>query len=824
MSRRPWGQRGRSGGGNSSPPPAVTITSVSQTAGTVNGGTIITVNGTGFTSDVTSTLGTATWVNSSTITIDTNAHIAGSFSWTITAHSVTSGPQTFTYLSHPVVSAITPNSGPLTISSTASVTCTGLPPTASGIAPAVAIGGVACTVNSWVPGTNTVNITIPANTTTGDVVVTVDTVASSGTVAWTANPPPAELSATNIDTNGGTGSIGGLYFVSGCTASVNINGTPTPLTITFLSSTSLQFTLASGTYTPSTGTGWPLTVTNPDTQSSTQSIFVITTEVSPATTMGANLIAWYRADSYATPTWDDLTGYAQNLTITGVPTYNSSDSNFNDQATVTWDGSTTYATKSGFSLQGGTVLWVMVIYRCTSSSTGPYEIASYSTTDNFEMRVQSSTLKSFWDETGLSISSGSTPANTVYAAYSYIQGGSPPLLGSLVGIGGTEVDATGSGTTNPQATGLFQISNRFNTGYEFVGQIAEVIVCNVKPNSSQYSALYGYANFRYMIDTYPTVIGATDVQTTGGVIRISGTNFLSGATVTVSGGIGYLGTATVLNSGSLEVTIPAGVYTPGLYDVTVANPDQESVSATAILQVVASADPWSILGNNCIGWYRADNIASPTSPPVTGSSVSGMVDISRLKNDAIQSTGGNQPTWNSANTGIDGQPSVHFAGSQFLDVAAFNLSANTGNTIYVWIVYGQASAPASEGCFVAYANGEWFDLRVETTGKPRVFWDASNLTWGTSLTGGYQALLGYATSTNTTTPPIGINVSNGTAITGTGSQIAIVSGDALSIGGHTDGTITLNGCDIAEIVIANGSVTSGQLLAMQSYFSARYGV
>src|SRR5436190_3707177 len=105
------------GGGN----PAPTVSSISPNSGTANGGTAVTITGTGFLAGATVKLGgTAatgvTVVNSTSITATTAAHAAGTVNVVVTNTDAQSGTLTngYTYTGAnpaPTVSVISPNSG-----------------------------------------------------------------------------------------------------------------------------------------------------------------------------------------------------------------------------------------------------------------------------------------------------------------------------------------------------------------------------------------------------------------------------------------------------------------------------------------------------------------------------------------------------------------------------------------------------------------------------------------------------------------------------------------------------------------------------------------
>ncbi|MGF6897551.1 hypothetical protein ABIA39_007924, partial [Nocardia sp. GAS34] len=94
-----------------------TLTSISPASGSAAGGTTVVLTGTNLTGVTAVSFGgtpaASFTVNSSTqITAVTPAHSAGTVSVTVTAAGGTSNGVAFTYIAVPVLTAVTPNSGP----------------------------------------------------------------------------------------------------------------------------------------------------------------------------------------------------------------------------------------------------------------------------------------------------------------------------------------------------------------------------------------------------------------------------------------------------------------------------------------------------------------------------------------------------------------------------------------------------------------------------------------------------------------------------------------------------------------------------------------
>jgi hypothetical protein len=252
----------------SSSAPAPTVTSISPNTGTTNGGTGVTITGTGFQSGATVSLGgsAATSVNvvsSTSITATTAAHAAGASNVLVTNSDGQSGtlPNGYSYIVSnpaPKVTAITPNSGPATGGTTVTITGTGFLTGA-----AVTLGGTAASGVNVVSSTSiTATAAAHAAGAVSVVVTNSDNQSSTLANAFTYVPAPAvtSMAPSTGPANGSTGAtITGTNFLSGAT--VSFGGTAAT-GVTVASSASITVTApahAAGTV--------DVVVTNPDGQS-----------------------------------------------------------------------------------------------------------------------------------------------------------------------------------------------------------------------------------------------------------------------------------------------------------------------------------------------------------------------------------------------------------------------------------------------------------------------------------------------------------------------------------------------------------------------------
>ena len=186
------------GGGN----PAPTVISITPNSGTANGGTAVTITGTGFLAGATVKLGgTAatgvTVVSSTSITATTPAHAAGAVSVVVTNSDAQTGTLTngYTYTTSnpaPTVSAITPNSGTANGGTAVTITGTGFLAGAT-----VKLGGTAATGVTVVSSTS-ITATTPAHAAGAVSVVVTNSDAQTGTLT----------NGYTYTTTGGGGTIG----------------------------------------------------------------------------------------------------------------------------------------------------------------------------------------------------------------------------------------------------------------------------------------------------------------------------------------------------------------------------------------------------------------------------------------------------------------------------------------------------------------------------------------------------------------------------------------------------------------------------------------
>jgi IPT/TIG domain-containing protein len=247
--------------------PAPTITSITPNTGTANGGTAVTITGTGFLAGATVSLGgtAATGVNvagSTSITATTPAHAVGAVTVMVTNTDTQNGSLTdgYTYTASnpaPTVTSITPNTGTTAGGTSVTITGTGFLAGAT-----VSLGGVAATgVN--VVGSTSITATTPAHTAGAVSVVVTNTDAQSGLLnngytytTSTGGGPIAFVQAKAATPQTASASVAVTYPVAQTLGNLNlvaVGWNDTTSTVTGITdSRGNSYALAIG---PTTGTG-----------------------------------------------------------------------------------------------------------------------------------------------------------------------------------------------------------------------------------------------------------------------------------------------------------------------------------------------------------------------------------------------------------------------------------------------------------------------------------------------------------------------------------------------------------------------------------------
>jgi hypothetical protein len=396
----------------------------------------------------------------------------------------------------PTLSGISPSSATVGASNT-TITCTG-----TGFDSATVIyAGALALATTYVSATQ-VTAVFPSTALTAagtSTITAFNTTPGGGTSAgqtFTINnpvPAPTSLATASYPRWDGakTGTINGSGFVSGSV--VKVDGVA--VTTAYVSSSQLQFSVANTTL-------WELgthavTVTNASPGGGTSGAQTLT--IAAPTFQ----LAGYRGDQGRTmnggtvQAWADQSGKgdanrnAIQLTAGSQPTYLATDTNLNNQPSLTSSGSAGMQTGTWSSAPAQPTRFYLVGYTSTTSgfffdgiTTGNRQCVFKGSSSNTSVFAGSTVNTALWDST------------TKAAFCVEFNGASSKVAVSTKTF--TTIATPGTGTV----TGLSLFEN-FGTGGKMIGAIAELIVTDGTPTATQHSEIMLYLGNRYNITIGP---------------------------------------------------------------------------------------------------------------------------------------------------------------------------------------------------------------------------------------------------------------------------------------------------------------------------------
>ncbi|MGH9763144.1 MAG: beta strand repeat-containing protein, partial [Blastocatellia bacterium] len=635
---------------------APSISSISPTSGTTAGGTFVEIDGTGFTSGTTVTMGgsaaSVVSTSSTRIVVTTPAHSASAADVIVSnagGQSILSGGYTYiTSVTPPSVSAASPSSGPSGGGTTVSITGTGFTAGAT-----VSFGGVAATGVTATSST-TLRATAPAHApAVVDVVITnTDGQSATLTGGFTYSQGPAEslLLADNFDSNSispANWSTGNLF--SGTTdTSVNMADQSQQLQIGPLdrNATGSHYNglRSASTYNFTGGYCYVELVTPPAANTLADAMLTIGTDVNDYYRVyveGGNLIGQRKAaGTKATlftqaydPVNDKYIRIRHNST-SGTAIFEVAPDNSGTPGTWStifsepWNSSIPL-TGTIFEIKAGT--W-------QSEANAPGTVVF----DNFRAAVPAPPAPAP-TVSSVSPTSGSSSGGT-----SVTVNGTGFQPGASVTFGGTQSSViTVNNSTLITAT----------TPAHAMGAV-DLVVTNSDGQTGTLTGGYSYTASA----PAPTVssVSPSSGSTAGGTgITITGTGFSAGATVTVGGAAAT--NVTVSNSTSINAMTPA--HSSGATNVAVTNPDGQTGSLSNGFTYVNAAPTVSAV--------------SPTSGSSAGGTTVGITGTGFMAGATV-AFGGTPATGVTVNsaTSITATTGAHALGA--VDVVVTNSDGQSG--------------------------------------------------------------------------------------------------------------------------------------------------
>lgn len=629
---------------------APTITSVSPSSGIITGATPVTISGAGFSPGAIVSFGGSacapvTVVSPTIITCTTSSHTAGAVNVVVTNTNAQSGTgvSVFTYRGAPTVTGISPIVGPLAGGAVVTITGSGFYTGSS-----VTLGGLACTGVNVVSSTS-ITCTTPAQVAgaVGITVTNADTQSGSLAAAYTYQAAPTVVSVTPNQgaLGGGTSvTISGTNFAVGATASFGGSACTSLLVLNATTITCVTpMQLITGPVT--------VTVTNPDNQFGTlpngYTYYLAPTvsSVSPnagiitggtaITITGSGFRAGATVDisgaactpvTVVSPTSITCTTAAH---IAGVG--NVSVTNTDLQTGILYSGYTyrgaptvTSVMPSAGATAGGTVVTVAGTGFYTGASVTFGGLACTGVNVVSATALTCTTPANPAGAVTVTVTNADTQTGNKPTAFTYQAAPTVASISLNAGAlaGGTTVTISGTGFLAGAAVDFggsvcnaVTVVNPTTITCTTSAHLAGAVTVKVTNTDSQFGSLgaaYTYQSAPSITSVYLTAIPALNPAagsiSGGSSLTITGTNFLTGATVSVGGSA--CTPVTVVNSTTITCTTTAHIA--GTVNVVVTNLDTQTTTK-----------------NNGFTYQPAPSVtsvalqAAPTVTPATGAVAGG---------------------------------------------------------------------------------------------------------------------------------------------------------------------------------------------------------
>lgn len=324
-----------------------------------------------------------------------------------------------------------------------------------------------------------------------------------------AGPAPTltSTSAHGGTSDGGTtGTLSGTAFTGVVSVAVVVSGTSYPASFAFVNDGTVNATFGPG---PALGGVGDIVLTTANGQATLAAAYTYTPTI--RSILGATIRGWYPNQNLVsdgaghTTAWTDGSGNGQDLNLLhSTPGYNAASASITPAGpTLALAGSSQGIGRASFVLAGapGSGIWVAVVYRTTSAGLG--YVATYNSTLGVENDgVFTNTGHPTADGRGLTLAWGTVTTNSTIAASMYCDGANGAGQNGQIEVGNAAPSTT---TFTRDGSLVIAASAAFTLGQDpnnpaptsFVGEIAEVVVANAKPNATQLTALHAIWSAKY---------------------------------------------------------------------------------------------------------------------------------------------------------------------------------------------------------------------------------------------------------------------------------------------------------------------------------------
>lgn len=211
-------------------------------------------------------------------------------------------------------------------------------------------------------------------------------------------------------------------------------------------------------------------------------------------------------------------------------------------------------------------------------------------------------------------------------------------------------------------------------------------------------------------------------------------------------------------------------------------------------------------------WLKADALGLSNNDPVAS-----WTDSSGTSNNATQGTSGKRPVFKTAI--LNGLPIVRFDGTDDILLCANELP----NTASVFMVVAVNTTPANSDLLIANSNGASGGILIWARTSSSTNWGGLNTSF-VVVNAAEDLSVGVYNDLELTTSGSSMQFyRNGTLKVNNGTQSYGGPGASSSIGGQADDS-SFTDCDIAEVIVYDTVLSSGNRMSVEAYLATKYGL
>lgn len=418
-------------------------------------------------------------------------------------------------------------------------------------------------------------------------------------------------------------------------------------------------------------------------------------DATTASVTRAGIVTWLKANNGVSTSGSDVITWKDLSSTSNSPTQPSAGSRptlvssaINGHPAIEFNGSTQFLQfGSGFnSFSSGASIFIVTKPTAVTANARLFDFGNGATDNNFYLSQPNNTDFSFYvysNSSPTSVTATSAVTLNQYQVLEAVHTGS--TTASLFTTGTLKTQGSVANIATTTRSGNF-LGRDYAGSLFFQGQIAEVIIYNKALTAQERKGVESYLFSRYAI-----AVSSPIISPDRGV-------FSSSQSVSMTGDPGasiyYTTDGSTPTTSSTLYTGPFSVTSTSTVKAIAVQTFGTSSVADAFIQIDSATS--YVPRNNLVSWFKSDNGVNVSSNKVTS-----WLDMSFVKNDALQLDSAKQPSF--VSNAISNLPSLQFDGTaDFLQLGPGFTLFNAGASIFI---VTKPTAVTAGARFIDFGNG-----------------------------------------------------------------------------------------------------------------------